>query len=156
MTILNDSVTPRFCVAEIKVTYQEDRSIKRERVTSSRDAFYMFRQHWTDQINRLEEFYILCLNRANEVVGIYLVSTGGTAATYVDAKVIFQVALGCHSSSIILAHNHPSGNMSPSAQDKELTKKFREIGRLLDCVVLDHLILGPDQDRYFSFADEGI
>ncbi|QJD79542.1 JAB domain-containing protein [Spirosoma rhododendri] len=73
-----------------------------------------------------------------------------------DAKVIFQVALGCHASSIVLAHNHPSGNLEPSKADKDLTVKFKQIGQLLDCPVLDHLILVPDADCYTSFADSGI
>ncbi|GAB3550572.1 JAB domain-containing protein [Spirosoma fluminis] len=156
MTIIPHDIERLFCVGEITVQYNVDRSRKRERILKSSDAFFILRQYWSDQINRLEEFYILCLDRANEVLGIYKVSVGGIAGTLADPKIIYQVALGCHASSIILAHNHPSGNMKASEADKDLTRKFKEIGRLLECPVLDHLILGPEPHVYLSFADEGI
>lgn len=155
MTVIPKEASRLFCVGEITVQYNADTTTKRERVTGSLDAFYILRQYWSEKINYVEEFYILCLNRSNEVVGIYLVSTGGTAGNYADPKIVFQVALGCHASSLILAHNHPSGNMVASELDKDLTRQYKEIGKLLDCTVLDHLILGPAPHVYYSFADEG-
>jgi DNA repair protein RadC len=101
-----------------------------------------------------EEFYILLLNRANRVKGWYKVSEGGTAGTVVDPKLIFSTALKCHASSIILSHNHPSGNVKPSEEDLKLTKKLTEGGKLLEIAVLDHLILTSEE--YLSFADEGL
>jgi DNA repair protein RadC len=156
MTIIPHEATRLFSVGEIAITYKADHNAKKERVTKSLDAFFILRQYWSERINHVEEFYIMCLNRANEVVGLYLVSIGGTSGTCVDPKIVFQVALGCHASHIILAHNHPSGNMKASQADKDLTKKYQEIGLLLDCKILDHFIIGPDPSVYFSFADEGI
>jgi DNA repair protein RadC len=156
MTIIPQAASRLFSVGEITVQYNTDRNVKREQVKGSLDAFYILRQYWSNQINRLEEFYILCLNRNNEAIGIYLVSTGGTSGTLADPKIVFQVALGCHASSLIIAHNHPSGNMAASEDDKQLTQRYKEIGKLLDCTLLDHLILGPDPHLYYSFADEGL
>lgn len=156
MSMIPPAAQRVYSVGEIKVTYQTNDNPKLPRITSSRDAFGIFRQHWSEQINWIEEFYMLCLNRANEVVGIYRVSVGGTAGTCVDPKVVYQVALGCHASSIIVAHNHPSGNLTPSQADKECTKRYKEIGRLLECPLLDHLIVSPEPHVYTSFADEGI
>ncbi len=143
-----------YSVGEITVQYNADTTTRRERITTSLDAFYVFKQHWSDQINRLEEFYIMCLGQSNDVVGIYRVSVGGTSSTLVDPKIVFQVALGCHASSILLAHNHPSGNMEPSQADLDLTRRFQQIGRLMQCPVLDHLILGPNPYEFVSLADE--
>jgi DNA repair protein RadC len=101
-----------------------------------------------------EEFWILLLNRANKVTSKHLVSKGGQAGTIADPKIIFNIALENHAASIILAHNHPSGNLKPSHSDLELTKKLRSAGQFLDLPVLDHLII-TDQG-FLSFADEGI
>jgi DNA repair protein RadC len=79
---------------------------------------------------------------------------GGVAGTVVDPKIIFKVALDHVASSIILCHNHPSGNLNPSLQDREITNKLKEAGRLLDIAVTDHLIIGNNQ--YFSFSDSGL
>lgn len=101
-----------------------------------------------------EEFWILLLNRANKVTSKHLISKGGQAGTIADPKIIFNIALENHAASIILAHNHPSGNLKPSHSDIELTKKLRTAGQFLDLPVLDHLII-TDQG-FLSFADEGI
>ncbi len=101
-----------------------------------------------------EEFWILLLNRANRITSKHLISKGGQAGTIADPKIIFNIALENHAASIILAHNHPSGNLKPSQADLELTKKLRSAGQFLDLPVLDHLII-TDQG-FLSFADEGI
>jgi DNA repair protein RadC len=88
------------------------------------------------------------------VLGISEISTGGFAGTVADPKVIFSIALKACASSIILSHNHPSGNLKPSQADLNLTRKIKSGGELLDIAVLDHIIL--TSDSYFSFADEGI
>jgi DNA repair protein RadC len=101
-----------------------------------------------------EEFWIILLNRANRVISKEKISSGGVAGTVVDAKIIFRRALdGGPASSIILAHNHPSGNLKPSQADIEITKKLRKAGTTLDIAVLDHLIICGH--AYYSFADEG-
>jgi len=87
-------------------------------------------------------------------MGWYRVSEGGTAGTVVDAKIIFSIALKCHACGIMMAHNHPSGNTTPSVQDVDLTKKLISGGKLLEICVLDHLIL--TSEKFLSFADEGL
>src|SRR5690606_1039682 len=95
----------------------------------------------------------LLLNRANKVLGIVPISKGGTSATIADPKLIFVSAIKSNASAIILAHNHPSGNLQPSTADISLTKKIMEGGKLLDVPVIDHIIVTGH--GYYSFADEG-
>ena len=94
------------------------------------------------------------LNRANRILCIELVSTGGFAGTVVDPKKIFKIALDAKASSLILGHNHPSGMTKPSDADNKLTHKLKQGGDLLDLPVLDHIIVGDES--YFSYADEGL
>jgi DNA repair protein RadC len=105
-------------------------------------------------MDHIEEFMVLCLNRANKVLGWARVSSGGLAGTVADPKLIFQIALKSNASSIILGHNHPSGNPKPSEADISLTNKMKRIGDLLTLAVLDHLIL--TSEGYHSFANEGL
>ena len=143
-------------VTEVHMIYQNKvKAAERPQITCSLDAYQILHANWSDQIGLLEEFYILLLDRANRVMGRYLVSQGGMAGTVVDAKIIFACALKCRTSSIILAHNHPSSSLYPSQQDKDLTRKLLKGGELLDILVLDHLILSPE-GGYYSFADEGL
>lgn len=121
-------------------------------IRSSNDAF--------DILNPLflglekEEFWILLMNRANKVIAKKQISSGGVSGTVVDAKIVFREALDILASSIILAHNHPSGNLKPSQADLDLTKKLKLAGKSLDIAVLDHLII--TNHGYLSFADEGL
>lgn len=101
-----------------------------------------------------EEFWILLLNRATQLIRKQKVSLGGIHATYVDPKVIFKHALEAGAANIILAHNHPSGNTTPSQADLDLTRKLKEGGKLLDIQLLDHIIVAGKS--YLSFADEGL
>lgn len=101
-----------------------------------------------------EEFWFLMLNRNNQVIDKMMVSQGGLSGTIIDVRIILKTALEKLASSIILCHNHPSGNLVPSEADKDITKKIREAGKFMDIPVLDHLIIG--NDAYFSFADEGL
>ena len=143
-------------IAEIELRYLNPIEIsQRFKITSSKEAEGILRSHWSDQIGFVEEFVILLLDRANHVLGKYLVSKGGYAGTIVDAKIIFAGALKASACGIILAHNHPSGNLRPSQQDTRLTKKLLEAGKLLDIQILDHIILSP-YNSYFSFSDEGL
>lgn len=130
----------------------ESEVIVREKIRSSRDAFEIFQCTLSDK--PYEEFWILLLNKANKLIGKSCISEGGISGTVVDPKKIFKIALDHHASSIILGHNHPSGNIQPSDADKKITKKIREAGEMLEVAVLDHLIIG--EKNYFSFADEGI
>ncbi|MCG8327769.1 MAG: JAB domain-containing protein [Chitinophagales bacterium] len=145
-----------FEVAEIKLIYQNKVSVKdRSQVSSSLDAYQILLANWTEQLGFIEEFYILLLDRSNRVMGYYKVSQGSMAGTIVDPKVVFAAALKARTSAIILAHNHPSGNLYPSQADKALTQKLSKAGKLLELPILDHLILSPD-GGYYSFADEGL
>ncbi len=99
-----------------------------------------------------EEFYVLLLDRANHVLGYHVLSQGGTAATVVDPKILFALAVESLASSIIIAHNHPSGNLKPSQQDIRLTNKVKNAGDTLDINLLDHIII--TKEGYYSFADE--
>jgi DNA repair protein RadC len=143
-------------VAEIKLSYRAKvKPSKRPQVTSSTDSYNVLKQSWdTGRIEFVEQFKIMLLNRANRVLGIYELSTGGVAGTVADPKLIFVAALKACASSIILCHNHPSGNLKPSAADLQLTKKMKAGGELLDIAVLDHIII--TSESYYSLADEGL
>lgn len=97
---------------------------------------------------------MLYLNQANEVIGAYKSSIGGITGTIADIRLIIGVALKVAATGIIISHNHPSGNLSPSNQDRQLTGKVKEASQLLDLKLVDHLIIGS-QETYKSFADEG-
>ena len=121
-------------------------------VSGSELAFRLISPHLLDLQH--EEFWVLLLNRRNQVIRPVQVSVGGVAGTVADPKIIFKHALDNVSSSLILVHNHPSGNLQPSEADILLTRKLRDAGRLLDLPVLDHLIVCGR--KYFSFLDEGM
>ncbi|WP_242917452.1 JAB domain-containing protein [Pontibacter liquoris] len=143
-------------VAEIKLTYRNRvKPGERPQVTSSADSYLVLKAGWDlGRIEFVEQFKVLLLNRANRVLGMYEVSTGGVAGTVADPKLIFVAALKACASGIILCHNHPSGNLKPSAADLLLTKKMKQGGELLDIAVLDHIIL--TSESYYSLADEGL
>ncbi|MGA3014299.1 MAG: JAB domain-containing protein [Bacteroidales bacterium] len=101
-----------------------------------------------------ECFYIILLDVSNRLIKTVCISEGGISGTLVDPKKVFKIVLDNYSTSLILSHNHPSGNLNPSKGDEKLTKKIIEGGKLLDINVIDHLIIG--MDGYFSFADEGL
>ncbi len=126
--------------------------IDKKKISCSRDAFEVMQEILSD--NYYESFAILCLNRANKIINRKIISEGGFAGTVADPKKIFRIALEKTASSIILAHNHPSGNIQPSEADIKLTKKLVEAGKHLDLPVFDHIITGDDS--YYSFADEGV
>jgi DNA repair protein RadC len=107
-----------------------------------------------DTIDHHEMFTILLLNTKNDVLGIAEISEGGITSTIVDNRIIFQLVLTAHAVGIILCHNHPSGNPTPSESDVEITKKLIEEGRMMNIAVLDHLVICGD-GSYYSLADEG-
>jgi len=131
---------------------KETISAARVQVSTSIDVYEAIVPRFKD-LNH-EEFWIIVLNRANKITSSHLVSKGGQAGTIADPKIIFNMAIENHAASLILAHNHPSGNLKPSQADLELTRKLRSGGKFLDIPVLDHLII-TDQG-FLSFADEGI
>jgi len=141
-------------LAEIEISYKPKyKASELPKVVTSSDGYACLKDVFPS-LDYREFFYILCLNRNNKVLGYCQISVGGVTGTIADVKIIMQTALKSNACSIILSHNHPSGNLVPSEADKELTKKIKEAGRFLDIPVLDHLIL--TSESYFSFADEGL
>lgn len=124
-----------------------------EQIRSSDTIAKILRQSW-ENLNYKESFKIILLSRSNKIIGMETIATGGSSACVVDAKILFQSALMGNASALILAHNHPSGNLRPSSADISLTKKIADGGKILDIMVLDHLIM--TEDGYYSFADNGM
>jgi DNA repair protein RadC len=121
-------------------------------VTSSSDVYNYFKPLISDILH--EEFWVLYLNRSNKIIDQYKLSQGGLSGTVIDIRLIMKRALELLASSIIVGHNHPSGNRNPSENDKAITLKLKIAGEQLEIRLLDHLILADNS--YFSFADEGI
>ncbi|MCE7054398.1 DNA repair protein RadC [Algoriphagus sp. AGSA1] len=131
---------------------KDSEPVTRPRITCSQDIYDLMRPELLDE--QIEHFFLILLNRGNQVIRKHLVSQGGTSGTVVDPKIVFKIALEHLAQSIILVHNHPSGNLGPSEQDKRLTHRLVKIGHELDLPVLDHVIFADV--GYFSFADEAI
>ena len=146
----------KYQVSEIKVSYLPKFKIQdRPKICSSLEAYNIFMNNWDfNRIQFIEQFKILLLNRCNKVLGIFEVSTGGVAGTVVDPKIIFSVALKANASNIILAHNHPSGNLKASEEDIKITNKLIQAAKFLDIRIFDHIILS--HHGYYSFGDEGL
>ena len=143
-------------VAEIQLTYKSNvKPSLRPKISTSRDAFNILKENWDDtKIEFVEQFKVMLTNRTQKVLGILDVSTGGISGTVADPKVIFAAAIKASACGIILAHNHPSGNLAPSQADIDLTRKMKEGGRFLEIQLLDHIIVTTE--GYYSFADEGV
>jgi len=140
-------------VGEVELIYKST-SKSRNKIYGSEDAYkYLLPTYKKGTICYKEYFKVLFLNQANQVLGYTLISEGGITETSVDVRVILQAALLTNSVAIILAHNHPSGNLKPSRQDMDITKQVKEAARLMRISVIDHLIL--TNAGYYSFADEG-
>lgn len=149
-----EQINPITELQELKVTYS-CKPLKKP-ITSSEQAYEICKQAYflsDANISLREYFFIILLNRANKVLGYYQLSSGGVTGTVADPKLAFSIALKCLASSVILTHCHPSQNKQPSESDRQLTKKFKAAGELLDINVLDHLII--TKEDYFSFADHG-
>lgn len=146
---------PKEGVPEIRIHYSRSRKIFLGKVTNSSDAANFLRKIYpSGSIELQESFVVLYLNRANEILGYYKLAIGGISGVVVDRRLIYATALTSASSSIILSHNHPSGNLRASQADIDMTKKIRSAGELLDISVLDHVILS--KNGHYSFADEGL
>lgn len=142
-------------VAEIQVAYQNPvPSSERIKIQSSQHVYDVLLAYWErETMDFKEHFVVMYLNRANEILGLHRLSSGGIAGVVVDTKHVIAIALKANASSIILAHNHPSGALRPSEADRAITRKIRAAAKLLDLQVFDHLIL--TRHNYYSFADEG-
>lgn len=141
---------------ELSITYNKklfsDITIKNSNTTELvvREIY----KQTSSEIELKEYFFIILLNRANEVIGYHKISEGGICATLVDIRIAFAIALKSLAVGMILTHNHPSGNIKPSEQDIKLTKDFRKAGDLLDIKVFDHIIITANS--YCSLLDEGL
>lgn len=143
-------------VAEVELIYRTKvKASERPQIKCTNDAYRILINHWDEnKIELQEQFKVLFLNRANKVLGIYEVSSGGITGTLVDPRLIFGAALKATACYIIIAHSHPSGNLQPSGADKTLTEKIKRAGLFLDIGLLDHIIL--TKENYYSFADQGL
>ena len=131
---------------------KDTETVKREKITSSKDVYEMMKATMLDLPH--EEFWLLMLNRANLVIKKEMISRGGVAGTVVDTKIIFKTAVDNQASSIIVCHNHPSGNLKPSEADLKITKNIKEAGKIMEIALLDHLII--TENGFYSFVDEGV
>ena len=140
---------------EIQLTLKVNEIPKFE-IHDSQGAHKYLRDIWADDIDVRERFVVLYINQKNRPVGYFTVSIGGINATHVDTKLIFAPifaeAYKMCAASIFVAHNHPSGNLNPSGTDRKITKNIKEIAKLHNICLLDHIILVPNHD-YHSFAD---
>ena len=141
-------------VGEVKLSYKP-KFKNQPKVTCSEDAYrYMLSTYKKGTICYKEYCIVLLLNQANQILGYTLISEGGLTETTADVRLIFQAALPTNSVALILAHNHPSGNLKPSPEDIRLTKQVREASNFMRIKILDHIILSDTE--YYSFADEGM
>lgn len=143
-------------LAEISLRYRVEVPLdKMPSIHSPQDAIELLRAVWDeDKIQLHEEFLVILLNNAKKCLGWSKISSGGSTSTIVDPVTIFQVALLGNASSIILAHNHPSGNINPSLADKNITERIKKAGEMLGIEVVDHFILTAN--AYLSFKEENI
>lgn len=142
-------------IAEIELVYKPSISHKPV-ISSSLDAYNVLIDFYPKETILLQEHFLVAyLNRFNRVLGVMHLSTGGITGTVADIRLIFGTALKAAASSIIISHNHPSGNLKVSERDRDTTTKIRDAGDMLDIKLLDHIIVGHDS-QYFSFSDEGL
>jgi len=143
-------------VAEVELVYKTKvKASDRPLIKTSKDCYQTFLKVWDEnKMEMQEEFKVLLINRANRVTGVYEASVGGITGTVADPRLILAAAIKGLAVGIILAHNHPSGNLKPSLADEQLTAKIKTAASYHDIRVLDHIIVTPD--AYYSFADEGL
>ena len=144
-----------FTVHELEIVYKPKKYKSDVKVTNSLAAVGLLKQVYNpNTIQCQEEFNVLYLDQNNQIKGIYRMSRGGITSTIADVRLILSVALKCLATGIILSHNHPSGSLIPSENDKALTRKLKDACNLLDITLLDHIIVTA-HGGYYSFADEG-
>lgn len=143
-------------VAEVELVYKTKvKPSERPKISSVKDSYKLLKELWNENtIEMQEEFKVMLLNRGNKVIGIYEASAGGLTGTVADPRLILAAAIKSLAVSIILSHNHPSGNLKPSRADEELTQKIKVAASYHDIKVIDHIII--TSEGYYSFADEGV
>ena len=133
---------------------REPSDYKKVKITKSKDIYEYMKMMFSDSIEVHESMFCILLNRANNTIGWFMLSKGGVSGTVADVKIIAAEAVKALASSVIIAHNHPSGHVKPSEQDITLTEKIKQALLLLDISFLDHLIV--TEESYYSFSDEGL
>ena len=147
--------TPEVNVPELAVSYTRSRQKDFGKITSSKDAADFIRNTFNEgEVELQEQFIVLYLNQANEIIGYYKHSKGAINATVADIRIILATALKSLAVSMVIAHNHPSGNLKPSRADEQLTAKIKESAAMMEVRLLDHVIV--TRDSYYSFADDGL
>lgn len=143
-------------VAEVELVYKTKvKPSERPKIGTVKECYELLKKLWNENtIEMQEEFKVILLNRANKVIGIYEASAGGLTGTVADPRLILAAAIKSLLVSIILSHNHPSGNLKPSRADEELTQKIKTAAAYHDIRVIDHMIISSE--GYYSFADEGL
>ena len=143
-------------VAEVELMYKSKvKPSERPQIRDSKDIHDILKQIWNEnKIEMQEQFKVMFLNRCNRVIGVYDASSGGLTGTVADPRLILAAAIKSLAVSIILSHNHPSGNLKPSRADEELTQKIKVAAAYHDIRVIDHIII--TSEGYYSFADEGL
>lgn len=143
-------------VADIRIIYKPKiKHSELPEIFSTQEAHKLFIESWDiGRIYLMEQFKAMYLNNNGRVLGIFEISSGGLTSTNADARLIFLGAIKCCATTIILAHNHPSGNLEPSDNDLIISRQLKEAGKLLDIKVYDHLIITPE--GYTSMKKEGI
>lgn len=142
-------------IHEVCIHYKRPLKEKARKISTSQEAVQYFREYCDpNRLDLKEFFWVLLTSRNNDALGIAEISTGGTESIHVNLKEIFQLAITANATGIILCHNHPSGNLVPSAADIKLTNCIIKFGIIISVTVLDHIIL--TSESYFSFADEGL
>ena len=124
------------------------------KIDSPENSYEVIKQFWKEDIEIYESFFILLLNRANKTIGWAKISQGGITGTVVDIKIVMKYVIDSLASAVIVAHNHPSGNLIPSQSDLDITDKLKKSLKLMDTNLVDHLILSPNGD-FYSFANNG-
>lgn len=143
--------TPNIPLFSLKKEHSE---FPRQRITSSLEAYEFIKQFYSDDIYIYESFFLLLLNQGSYTIGFAKISQGGITGTIADTRLIAKIALESLAVRVILAHNHPSGNLQPSEADKSLTERIVNGLKLLEIDVADHIIL--TSSSYTSFRDEGM
>lgn len=140
---------------EIKISMQKNENdFESFKINSSASSYQFFKKQFGETINVFESVFVIFLDNRLNSLGWLKVSQGGISSSIVDIRLVMGTALKCLASGFIICHNHPSGSLNPSQEDKNITEKLKEAGKILDINVLDHLII--TEESYFSFADEGI
>lgn len=145
-----DELDAEFKIREIEVTFNKEAYFFGQ-VTSSEDVYNFLRDQILKGIEIQEHFIALYLNQANKIIGYYHHSTGTINATMVDVEIVGAVALKTLAKSVIISHNHPSGNLQPSEADRQLTRRIKEALKLFDVMLIDHIIV--TKSGYYSFAE---